>query len=182
MSKRLLVIPGLVVALFGLVLVWRRNRRMGTRIANTLVNPFILRSALTAGAHSEIATLEHVGRVSGIARRTPIRPVPTPDGFRIVVPLADDSQWSRNVLASGHCRMEWRGIVYELDEPRFVDPKNCAELAAPVRFVTSAVGFKYMRLHRFAEHPGSLEAVPGEPARAEESGSQIEDRVATTVS
>lgn len=138
------------------VIIWQRNRRLGARVVNAVVNPFMLRQGLTGGAHSELGTLEHVGRVSGTVRQTPVRPVSTPDGFRVVVPLAAESHWARNVLAAGHCRLQWKGILYELDEPRLVTAGECQDLAAPVRLFASALGFRYMRLHRFAESSGTL--------------------------
>ena len=31
-------------------------------------------------------------------------------------PLGDHSEWARNVLAAGHCRLQLRDVVYELDD------------------------------------------------------------------
>jgi deazaflavin-dependent oxidoreductase (nitroreductase family) len=179
MSRRfaLLALAGTTVA--GFVLFWRNyNRRLGAGVVNRVVNPFILGRGLSGGAHSELGAIEHVGRVTGTTRRTPVRPVPTADGFRIVVPLAGESQWARNVLAAGHCRLLWRGVVYELDEPQLVAPADCRDVLPPIRLLTSALGVQYMRLHRFADWPAgraprdttpATAAVtePGTPAAAE---------------
>jgi deazaflavin-dependent oxidoreductase (nitroreductase family) len=135
------------------VVMWLNNRRLGANFVNSVVDPLLLRNGIAGGARSEIGAIEHVGRQSGIVRRTPVRPVPTPDGFRIVVPLATESQWARNVLAAGHCTLEWRGKVYELDEPQLLTPDACADLAQPVRWLASRLGFRYLRLHVLSDVP-----------------------------
>jgi deazaflavin-dependent oxidoreductase (nitroreductase family) len=179
MSKRIWIAIGSAVVVAGAVGMWRRNRRVGTAFVNSVVNPFMLRRGLTGGARSELGTLEHLGRKSGILRRTPVRPVPTAHGFRIVVPLADESEWARNVLAAGHCQLEWRSNVYTLDEPRLVAAQECDDLAMPVRLAASLLGFRYMLLRVFASRPVAVAtpdatevvAVPteaGRPADAHE--------------
>ena len=155
MSKRIWVALGSVAFFAGAVGFWRRNRRIGTAFVNSVVDPFMLRHGLTGGARSELGTLEHLGRRSGILRRTPVRPVPTAHGFRIVVPLADESEWARNVLAAGHCKLQWRSIVYTLDEPRLVAAQECDDLAVPVRLAASLLGFRYMLVHVFASQPAA---------------------------
>ena len=158
MSRRSTLVAVSVAAVASLVLIWRNyNRRMGAGVVNRIVNPVLLGRGLTGGAHSELGAIEHVGRVTGMIRRTPVRPVPTPDGFRIVVPLAGESQWARNVLAAGQCRILWRGVIYELDEPHLVPAAECKDLLAPIRLLTSALGVQYMRLHQFADSPVGLE-------------------------
>ena len=71
----------------GAVVYWRRNPRVGTAFVNSVVNPGLLRRGLAGAGASELGTLEHFGRKSGIRRLTPVHPEPTRDGFRIVVPL-----------------------------------------------------------------------------------------------
>jgi hypothetical protein len=152
------------------VWAWRRNPRMGTGLMNERVNPLLLRHGVSGEPASEIGILEHVGRRSGVRRLTPVHPEPTSDGFRIVLPLGDRSEWARNVLAAGHCRLELRGIIHELDEPVLLLPADVDGIAGPVRWATSALGFRYLRLHRFAEAPGTLGAIdaPAERRASEE--------------
>jgi deazaflavin-dependent oxidoreductase (nitroreductase family) len=165
MSRRFAVLALVGGAVSGFVLFWRNyDRRMGAGVVNRIVNPFVLGRGLSGGTHSELGAIEHVGRVTGTTRRTPVRPVPTADGFRIVVPLAGESQWARNVLAAGHCRLLWRNVMYELDEPQLVSPADCTDLLLPVRLLTSALGVQYMRLHRFADRPADLESQEATPA------------------
>ncbi len=158
-----------LAALGGAVIVlWRRNRRVGTGLMNERVNPYLLRRGVSGSARGQIATLEHVGRRSGIRRLTLVHPERTDDGFRVLVPLADRSEWARNVLAVGHCRMSLEGTVYELDEPALVGSRQIPGLPAVRRTLERLLGFKYLQLRRFAEHPGTLEPVAAlqEPAAA----------------
>ncbi len=150
----LLVLPAAIVA--G-VAAWKRNRRLGTRLMNERVNPFLVERGLSGRSRAEMATLEHFGRKSGARHLTPVHPEPTENGYRIMVPLGPESQWVRNVLAAGHCRLEYRGVVHELDEPAVLLPREMADLPAPARMLFGALGFTYLRLHRFGEHPGTLE-------------------------
>jgi deazaflavin-dependent oxidoreductase (nitroreductase family) len=143
-----LAIPAVTAAIA--IRAWRRNPRMGTALVNTVVNPLLLRRGLAGGARSEIGTLEHVGRVSGVSRLTLVHPEPTPDGFRVLVPLGGKSQWARNVLAAGHCRMHLHDQVFDLDEPAMVSAAEAADLPWLVRRLMAAVGLRYIRLHTFA--------------------------------
>jgi hypothetical protein len=57
-------------------------------------------------------------------------------------------------------------VVLELDTPRLVEP---AQLDVIPRFagrVMTWLGFRYLLLRRFAEHPGTLETVLTEAAEA----------------
>jgi hypothetical protein len=143
-----------VVAGVGL---WRRNPRIGTAFVNSVVNPALLRRGLAGYGRSEIGTLEHVGRVSGVRRLTPVHPEPTPAGFRIIVPLGVRSEWARNVLAAGHCRLLLHDQVLDLDEPAVLDAGQAHDLPWALRRVLAALGFQYLNLRTFASHPGSLE-------------------------
>ena len=128
----------------GAVIVWRRNPRVGSALVNSVVNPRLLQRGLAGGAKSEIGTLEHFGRTSGVRRLTPVHPEPTPAGFRIMVPLGSHSQWARNVLAAGHCRLQLHDVVYELDEPAMIPAAEVHDLPSAVRGAMGALGFQYL--------------------------------------
>ena len=97
---------------------WRSGHRLAPkpegrqRICELGREPRLLQRGLAGGAKSEIGTLEHFGRMSGVRRLTPVHPEPTPAGFRVMVPLGSHSQWARNVLAAGHCRLQLHDVVY----------------------------------------------------------------------
>ena len=149
-------------ALVAAARMWRRNPRIGTAFVNSVVNPALLRRGLAGYGRSEIGTLEHVGRKSGVRRLTPVHPEPTPAGFRIIVPLGMRSEWARNVIAAGHCRLLLHDQVLDLDEPAMVDAGEAQDLPWPLGRVLAALGFRYLNLRTFASHPGSLEMAEGD--------------------
>lgn len=159
MRRFMLVAAGGVAAGVGAVLYWRRDPRVVVRFMNEVVDPFLVGRGMSGVGRSELGTIEHVGRRSGIVRRTPIHPVAEEDGFRIVVPLGLKSEWAHNVLVGGHCRMQLHDVVYELDEPMLLLPREMADLNVPTRWLADRLGFMYLRLHRFAEHAGTLDSV-----------------------
>jgi len=173
MRRMIVLLAGLVAAAAGAVVYWRRNPRIGSTFMNQVVDPFLLERGLSGVGRSELGTIEHVGRRSGIRRLTPVYPVATADGFRVVVPLGPKSEWAQNVVAAGHCRLQLHDVVYELDEPALVEPDEVEDLSTPTRWASDRLGFMFLRLHRFAEAPGALEPTvasarpTGEPAQVE---------------
>ena len=106
----------------------------------------------------------------GVRRLTPVHPEPTPAGFRIIVPLGMRSEWARNVIAAGHCRLLLHDQVFDLDEPAMVDAG--AGCALPLGRVLAALGFQYLNLRTFASHPGCLEMEEGDPLNADASNAE----------
>jgi hypothetical protein len=94
-----------------------------------------------------------VGRTTGVVRVTPVHPVPTEDGFRIIVPLGLQSQWAQNVLAAGQCRLQVGDVVHKLDEPVLVAPSMVDGAPRLAGRLMDWLGFRYLSLHRFAEKP-----------------------------
>src|SRR5215472_5346631 len=64
-----------------------------------------------------MAALKHIGRKSGRAYVTPVTPFPFGDGFVITLTYGPNSDWCRNVMASGQCMLVWKGQEYMLDKP-----------------------------------------------------------------
>lgn len=118
---------------------------------NRVVDPWLERQGVVASSHGELGVIEHVGRRSGMVRRTLIHPVPTDDGYRIIVPIGDQSEWARNVLAAGRCRLELGDRVIELDEPVLETPSEVPGLPPVVRALFEWLGFRYLRLHALHE-------------------------------
>lgn len=135
---------------------WRRDRRLGSGLMNRLVAPVLVERGLSGRGRSELGTVEHVGRRSGVRRLTPVHPVVTADGMRIVVPLAERSEWARNVLAADGCRIELHGVVHQLDQPRLVHPRWVPDLPAPVRWIGSALDARYLLLREVGHEDGHL--------------------------
>jgi deazaflavin-dependent oxidoreductase (nitroreductase family) len=61
--------------------------------------------------------IDHVGRTSGQAYRTPIEALPVDDGFIIMLVYGSRSDWVRNVLAAGSATLEIDGGTVELVDP-----------------------------------------------------------------
>ncbi|MFL5686068.1 MAG: nitroreductase/quinone reductase family protein [Chloroflexota bacterium] len=166
MRKTLLALGILGSFVLGAAAYWRRHPRFGTAWVNRVVDPWLVRQGLIDKSEGEIGLIEHVGRKSGIVRVSPVHPVQTANGFRIVVPLGLESQWARNVLTAGRCRLQLGEVVYELDEPMLVSPLVVDDIARIARQLMVHLGFQYLELHRFAEAPGTLR-VPVAPEMAE---------------
>ena len=156
----------LVSVVLGGVAWWRRHPRVGTAWVNRVVDPWLVRQGVIEGSEGELgldrARRPHVG----IVRITPVHPVRTANGFRIIVPLGLESQWAQNVMRAGRCRLQVGGLVYELDEPMMLSPRLVAEVPPAAARLMSWLGFQYLELRRFAELPGTV-AAPVDAAEAE---------------
>jgi deazaflavin-dependent oxidoreductase (nitroreductase family) len=157
--KRLLGFVAGLAALGGGVLWWRRHPRAGAAWVNRVANPWLVRVGIAGRTRGEIGLLEHVGRRSRIVRVTPVHPVATAEGFRIIVPLGSQSQWARNVLAAGHCRLQVGEEIHELDEPRLISPGLVEGMPAVMGRVMDWLGFRYLALRRFASESGTLDVM-----------------------
>jgi deazaflavin-dependent oxidoreductase (nitroreductase family) len=167
--RRLLAVVGLIGIVAAVADWWRRHPRFGASYVNRVVDPWLVNQGIVAESGGELGLIEHVGRVSGIVRHTPVHPVPTEHGYRIVVPLGDHSEWAANILAAGHCRLQVNSTIYELDEPTLVAPSRIEAIPRELARLMEWLGFRYLALHRYAEHEGTLDAAPEpivEPAPA----------------
>ena len=170
--KKVLFVVAATLSLSGwFVAWWRRHPRAGTGTVNRLINPWLVRQGVADASRGEIGLVEHVGRTSGTVRVTPVHPVPTETGFRIIVPLGNESQWARNVLAAGHCRLQVGETIHELDEPRLVPPTQVDELPRAAAGAADWLGFRYLLLHQFAVRPGTL--VTPQPATEPEAAQPV---------
>jgi deazaflavin-dependent oxidoreductase (nitroreductase family) len=173
--RRLLWIPvALVAFLVATAAWWRRHPRFGSSWVNRVVDPWVVREGIVEKSEGEIGLIEHVGRKSGIVRVSPVHPVRTEDGFRIVVPLGLESEWAHNVLTAGRCRLQIGETVYELDEPMLISPMLVEEIPPLVQHMMVWLGFQYLQLHRFAEAPGTFSDVAELPDIVTSAEAEIE--------
>lgn len=173
--RRVAIAAGITAVTAG-VLEWRHRRLAGEApfdrlriVMNERVNPWLLSRGIAGGQHSEIGTIEHIGRRTGEVRRTPVHPSFVDDQVWIPVPYGEASQWARNVLAAGHCRLEFHDLVYDLDEPRLVPAAEDPLLPRIAARTAGWLGVEYLRLHRFGERRGALA-----PAATEGSAAPVE--------
>jgi hypothetical protein len=151
--RKIMFVAAAAAGLYGAARWWRQNRRTGTNVVNQIIDPWLVRRGLISGSRGELGLIEHVGRRSGIVRRTPIHPIATAGGIRIIVPIGDRSEWARNVMAAGHCRLLLADHLLELDQPVLETPAEVPGLPLPVRVLFDWLGFRYLRLRIVGETP-----------------------------
>ena len=79
------------------------------------MRPLALKSAGTPGAYASV--IRHVGRTTGRAYETPVGAVAIDDGFVIALPYGPNTDWLKNVLASGSATIVDEGSTYDVDRP-----------------------------------------------------------------
>jgi deazaflavin-dependent oxidoreductase (nitroreductase family) len=77
----------------------------------------------------------HRGRRSGREYRTPVNVFPRSDGVRIALTYGADSDWVKNVLAAGSCRLHTRGRYLGLSDPHLVHDPDRTGIRPPERAV-----------------------------------------------
>jgi deazaflavin-dependent oxidoreductase (nitroreductase family) len=167
--RRIVGVLGILTAATAATEWWRRHRRVGTGFVNRVVDPWLVGHGLVDRARGELGILEHVGRRSGVTRRSPVRPVRMPTGYRIVVPLGGESQWARNVLAAGHCRLQIGSTIVELDEPAMVTPMEVRGVPRLLARAMTWLGVRYLTLHElvpFRDRDGDDSRPAVDPAEA----------------
>lgn len=150
--RKLVLVAASLTGIYMAARWWRGHRRAGADVVNRVIDPWLERRGLTSGSRGEFAMIEHIGRTSGTVRQTPIHPMRTAEGFRIIVPIGEQSEWARNVLAAGRCRLVLGDQSIELDEPVLEAPAEVPDLPRPVRALFEWLGFRYLRL-RTAREP-----------------------------
>jgi len=94
------------------------------RINRTLFNPRQVRSG-------RYPVVTHMGRSSGVVYRTPLDAHPTRDGYVLVVRYGRESDWVRNILASGSATLRIDGDEHRLTAPRLVAQDEAVDRFAP---------------------------------------------------
>ena len=137
---------------------------------NDTVNPWLMERGIPGSSKAEIATLEHVGRKSGTTYFTPVHPTIHEDTVLIPAPLGVGSQWARNVVDAGRARLQFHEMLYELDGPELITVSEAGLVPPQVAGPFDHMGWRYLRLHKVAEVPGtfathklSMPALEGHP-------------------
>ena len=118
-------VVALLLALVGVGIVFVVGMRAKSpAVLNTVrrtsraMKPLVMRSAGTPGAPASV--IRHVGRVTGCPFETPVGAVAIDDGFVIALPYGSNTDWLKNVLASGSAVIVDEGSTYEVDQPEVV--------------------------------------------------------------
>ena len=89
------------------------------RRAGRATKRFVLPAAGTPG--SNVSVVHHIGRATGQSYETPVQAVATDDGFVIALPYGPNTDWLKNVLASGSATIANDGKTH------CVEPMSVAE-------------------------------------------------------
>ena len=98
--------------------------------ATRLFNPLVLHLAGTR-LLPLYGVMQHRGRRSGKAFRTPVVVRPTSDGFIVPMPWGERTDWYRNVRAAGECTIRWKGRDYAMLRPEVLDTATAAAAFDP---------------------------------------------------
>lgn len=123
---------------------------------NRTVNPWLMEHGIPGSGKAEIATLEHVGRKSGTTYFTPVHPTIHEETVLVPAPLGVGSQWARNVLDAGRARLQFHETLYELDQPELITVSDTGFFPPQVSGPFDRMGWRYLRMHRVAEVPGTF--------------------------
>jgi deazaflavin-dependent oxidoreductase (nitroreductase family) len=120
--------------------VWRL-RRVVNRYLNPVLRPVVKRLP-------GFAILSHTGRKSGRTYRTPVNVFRRDDHYFFFLTYGSDSQWVKNVLATGSCSIQTRGRVIELVEPELVTDPELRPAPPHVRFLERRIAgvTQYVRM------------------------------------
>ena len=119
----------LAVAVLGVVFVVGMRKKSplvldAVRRTGRAARPYLLKSSGAPGAAASV--IRHVGRATGRPYDTPVNAVTTDDGFVIALPYGLNTDWLKNVLASGSATIVDQGNTFAVDQPEVV-PLSVAE-------------------------------------------------------
>ena len=72
------------------------------------------------------SAVDHVGRKTGKDYRTPVNAFPTTDGVAVLLPYGAQTDWVRNLMASGAGRVQIDGRSLLVERPRVVPLREAA--------------------------------------------------------
>jgi deazaflavin-dependent oxidoreductase (nitroreductase family) len=104
----------------------RSVARFNRRVTNRLLGPL-------APHLPGFGVIVHTGRKTHRLYRTPVNVFRRPGGYVIALTYGPETDWVRNVLASGGCALETRGRTLQLTRPRLFRDEQRRSMPAPVR-------------------------------------------------
>ncbi|HEV8637771.1 MAG TPA: nitroreductase family deazaflavin-dependent oxidoreductase [Chloroflexota bacterium] len=111
----------------------------------------------------------HRGRTTGRRYRTPVNVFRRAGRYVIALTYGPESEWVRNVQASGGCALETRGHTLRLARPRLFHDERRRSVPAPVRLVLGLLGVSDF-LELVPDDRAAESAGPGSAATAVEPG------------
>lgn len=106
------------------------------------VTPYVQRFAnpvmVNLAGHGWFVELEHIGRRTGTAHRTPLMAFRQADTITVALTYGPDVQWLKNLRAAGGGRMHWHTSMLTLGPPVDLTTEDgLARMPQPVRAVLS---------------------------------------------
>ncbi|WP_020669269.1 nitroreductase family deazaflavin-dependent oxidoreductase [Amycolatopsis nigrescens] len=86
---------------------------------------------LWAGSLPGFGIIEHTGRKSGRAYRTPVNVFRVPDGFAVLLTYGPDRDWVKNLVAAGGGALAHRGRTVPIAGPRVLPVAEAHEFLPP---------------------------------------------------
>jgi deazaflavin-dependent oxidoreductase (nitroreductase family) len=113
----------------------RRLARAG-KYANKVIAPVLSRMP-------GFCAVQHRGRKSGRAYSTPVKFFRIGDSdYLISLPYGPESDWVRNVVAAGGCRLRVHGRLIDVQNPRVFEDRTAGMVRQPFRFALSHLGVR----------------------------------------
>lgn len=107
--------------------------RFNRRVTNRVLGPMVARLPW-------FGILEHTGRRSGRAYRTPVMLFGSGTQRVIAMTYGPDTDWARNVVAAGGATVVQRGRLVRLREPTIVHDPSRRLVPRPIRLVLRLIG------------------------------------------
>ena len=136
MTMAIAILIVLAVLLSGILMMRFRKRSLAAfniAVTNKITGRF-------ADRLPGFGIITHVGRKSGRIYRTPVNVFQAPNGFLVALTYGRESEWVKNVLASGGCQLETRRTQYQLIAPTIVHDPTRQRFPLPVRIILGFVG------------------------------------------
>ena len=137
MRRRVINLIGALVLCFGVIgIVFVAGMRAksplvldAVRRSGRATKGFVLPSAGTPGA--AVSVVRHVGRTTAQPYETPVQAIATDDGFVIALPYGPNTDWLKNVLASGSATIAHDGNTHRVDRPEIIPMSVAAPRFSP---------------------------------------------------
>ena len=125
--------------------------RLVARGFSRFLNPLVMRRGW-------LPVLHHVGRSSGRAYRVPLAAYEFDGGYVSTINYGPESDWLQNVMKAGTAKLEEKGAVVELTDPRVLPASEAYALLSPdVKLPPSLLGVEQCVVMSTA-HPAENES------------------------
>ena len=115
------------------------------------------------------AVLHHRGRKTGRALSVPIALRATPAEFVVVLPWGAGTNWVRNVVAAGGCRIRWKGVDHTVTGPEVVGKADAQPYFGRFSWTVVENVFHadaFLRLQRVGCRPARIPTTGCAPSRS----------------